>query len=262
MNTQIKPAQLEPGYDISAFGEDDEVSQSAIHNALILYLSLVLARLFVNQQQVGIYTSIQLFGDPLFPTIAKSPDLLVIDGWPFDPTHDQASYYITPQQKPPRVAIEISSGATWQNDLEQKPEIYARMGITEYFASDPHPERVWTGRWRQEGRLVGWQQNGQGGQYERIKAAPDGRLWSNQLNSWLDGRTAVTLRLYSKSEQLRLTGEEAERQWAEIQQQRAEAEHQRAETQQQRAEAERQRAERLAALLKQLNPNFTDEDLQ
>jgi Uma2 family endonuclease len=37
----------------------------------------------------------------------------------------------------PSVVFEISSEETWQNDLEGKRELYARLGVREYFLFDP-----------------------------------------------------------------------------------------------------------------------------
>jgi Uma2 family endonuclease len=153
--------QIHINYD-TAFGEDDEMSQTDIHNALIYYLMNVLNRLF-SGRNIGVFTSISLYGAPISPSRYKSPDLLVIDGLVSNPNQEIASYRIDSDHPAPSVLMEICSEDNWQQDVEadQKPAIYAQMGVPEYFAVDPHIEQVWTGEWSQQGRLIGWRLNGQ-----------------------------------------------------------------------------------------------------
>jgi Uma2 family endonuclease len=240
--------QINLNYD-TAFGEDDEMSQTSIHNGLITYLILILNQLFLNQN-VGVFTSISLYGDPLNPSRYKSPDLLVIDGLLATPHIDVASYYIGNGSPPPCVLMEISSEGNWQHDIEpdQKPAMYARMGVPEYFAVDPHIEQVWSEQWRQQGRLLGWQLNSETGLYQSILPDVQGRLWSGQLQSWLvmEGIGNRELHLYDQAGQLRLTGEETAQK-----QVRLELE--------QRLAAQL-RAEKLQERLRQLDPNFNEDD--
>jgi phage-related minor tail protein len=176
------------------------------------------------------------------------------------------SYYVGEDGSPPRVAFEISSNETWKKDLEEKPTKYAAMGITEYFVFDPNVPSLWKGKWQEYERLVGWRKQSDSDQYQEIPKDEIGRVWSEQLESWLvvEGKL---LRLYTVYGELRLTKDEAEqfradaaeqqanaeRQRANIERQRANIERQRAETAERQLEAERQRAEKLAELLRRYN---------
>lgn len=241
-------------YD-TAFGEDDEMSQSDIHNALILYLMNLLTRLFAGQE-VGIFTSIQLYGDPLHPGQYKSPDILVIDNCVSEPDQEITSYYIDSEHVAPRVLIEINSEGNWLNDLEEKHDVYQRMGVPEYFVCDPHIERYWTGIWYNEPRLLGWRL--QNGSYVRI-SSEDGRLWSEQLDSYLvmEGYGGRQLHLYDVAGNLRLTGDELAAQL--LLERNNEA--QRAAQLEIERDAEHSRAQKLEEMLRKLNPNFKEEDL-
>ncbi len=254
MGTEVKI-----NYD-TAFGEDDEMSQTDVHNNLIIYSMAVLSQLF-ESQPVGIFTSIQLYGDPLNPGRNKSPDVLVIDNFVSTPDGEITSYYINATNPPPRVLMEISSKENWYEDLEQISKLgnYERMGIPEYFVCDPHPVRVWKYQWLERGRLVGWRFDPIMRRFDSIKPDERGRLWSEGLESWLvmEGHQNRELHLYDNSGHLRLTPEETQYQRAEAARQQAfaerqqrliaqalsDTERQRAETQHQRAEAERQRAD-------------------
>jgi Uma2 family endonuclease len=263
--------QISINYD-SAFGEDDEMSQTDIHNALIAYLIEVLKRLF-SGQRVGVFTSISLYGDPLNLGSYRSPDLLVIDGLVSGPEQEIASYTVTAPKPAPRVLMEICSESTWQldvgADVQQKPAIYARLGVPEYFACDPHIVRIWTGAWLQQGRLVGWRLDRQTRQYVRIVPDGQGRLWSEQLQSWLvmEGQANRELHLYDATGQLRLTGEEAALQLAASERQQRLFEYQQKlavqeqlKLEQAQLEAERQRNAKLLERLQQLDPDFTEND--
>ena len=88
--------------------------------------------------------------------------------------------------------------------LTDKPRQYAQMGIQEYFAYDPNepPMRRTAPR-----RLFGWHLAE--GEVQALPPGADGRLWSNQLDSFLipDGRM---LRLSDREGFLRLTEAQAE----------------------------------------------------
>jgi len=261
--------QIQTYHDTSAFGEDDEMSQTDVHNNLIIYLIAVLSQLF-TEQKVGIFTSIQLYGDPLYPGRNKSPDLLAIDNLMSTPDGEIASYYINDNHPPPRLLMEISSKDNWDEDVEQTYKVgsYERMGIPEYFACDPHPVQVWKKQWLQRGRLVGWRFDPAIRRFAPIKADERGRLWSKSLDSWLvmEGHQNRELHLYDGQGNMRLTPTQTQYQQAEaerhqrlIAQSQVEAErhqvlderHQRLIAQAQ-AEAAQRRVQELEDLLRQL----------
>ena len=285
MDTQIRPISSELTHDERAFGEDYEVSQSVEHNELIINLMLLIQWIFAKRL-VRAYTSIELTGDPLFPNHVKSPDLVLIDGWRPGPHQSHVRYRIGKDGPPPLLVLEVASESTWPIDLNEKVEVYARMGISEYFSCDPQPEQVWTGVWRQQGRLVGWRLLPGSQVYEPLEKDAQGRLWSDVLQSWLvmegsflslfdrDGHQRLSLaevehegRIFAevrgnylaveRDEERKRADEaeaerEAERQRAEVERQRAEVERQRADKAETDLEAERKRADELAALLRQL----------
>ena len=230
----------------TAFGEDDEMSQTDVHNNLIIYSMAVLNEMFAGQN-VGIFTSIQLYGDPLYPNRAKRPDLLVIDGLVSTPEHEVSSYYITSTNPPPRFLMEVSSKENWDEDLEfdHKQGVYERMGITEYFVCDPHTKPVWKREWRKHGRLVGWKFNPFSRRFEPIEPDAQGRLKSVSLDSKLvmEGYAERELHLYDAKGVLRLTPAQAQWKRAEAERERAEAERERAEAAQKLAEVARRQAE-------------------
>jgi Uma2 family endonuclease len=226
--------------------EGEELTQSIAHFAAIQYLLTILEWLFVGQR-VGILSSVNLYhtDDPNEPGI--SPDIAVIGGLDVAEYADQeiTSYYVGSDGPPPRVVIEISSKDNWKIDLADKPASYTALRIPEYFVFNPGRPVVWTGAWRSKGRLVGWRLNA-AGLYEEIEKQPDGRLWSEQLASWIgvDGRYP---RLYTLEGVLRVdaaTAEQRERRAAQRQIEIEQRERRAAQRQVEAEQRERRAAQR------------------
>ena len=134
--------------------------------------------------------------------------------------------------KSPDVAIETTSRKTRRKDTTQKPELYAQLGIKEYFMFDP--EQDYLDPPLQGYRLVG-------DDYARIEPDEDGYLASHELELRLciqDGRLqfyrpGTTERLLTRFERQEREAERADREA-----ERAEREAERAEREAERAEHE------------------------
>lgn len=267
----LKANRIERYYD-SHQREDEELSQTIFHDIAIRYLIAMLEWLF-NTQKIGIITNVNLYVTPREDEQGISPDVAVIEGLEsYERTSDEpGSYYVGEDGPPPRVVFEMSSKDTWRIDLgidnklsveEQKPHRYAQMGVAEYFAFDPHQPGHWTKELRRKGRLRGWRLNG-AGEYEELTKDLAGRLWSEQLNSWLIVDDKF-LRLYDEHNNLRLTGEDAKDQLLQAEQQRVRMERERAEIAEQQVEVERRQAEterrRLEELLEKIRKAGLDPD--
>ena len=223
-------------YDNHAL-EGEEMGQSDVHIRNIHYLFSVLKWLFRGQAvYVGSELNLYRTHDP--KEIPICPDVVVIKGFepPANSGADLPSYHIGEDGPPPALAIEVASPKTWKDDLAAKPALYAAFGVREYVAFDPNSRAVWTGKWKNPGRLWGWQLSESSHEMQELKATPNGRLWSAELESSLGVEERI-LHFYDQDGKLRLT--------------EAETERERAETAQNRAETEQNRAEKLAAFLRQ-----------
>ncbi len=117
------------------------------------------------------------------------------------------------------MVFEILSEETWKKDVREKPSTYARMGVHEYLAYDPNEPPLRRGeRTATDGPATRPQRR----EMVEMVANRKGWLWSEQLESWLVLDEAY-LRLCDRDQQMRLTGEEAQAQRAEIEAERAEA---------------------------------------
>jgi Uma2 family endonuclease len=182
--------------------EEESMPEAALHDKLIQYLVEVLEWLF-HRQWCAIHRNLAFYyiRDRSILTIA--PDLAVIKGLPFQPIK---SWRVGKTGPAPHVVFEALSEETWRKDLEEKPDVYADMGVQEYFAYDPNliplaPETTQ--------RLFGWRLDPALDRMVPLTANEDTSLWSHELNSFLVPDQEI-LRLYDPDYHLRLTGEEAE----------------------------------------------------
>ncbi|HKV59211.1 MAG TPA: Uma2 family endonuclease [Ktedonobacteraceae bacterium] len=226
--------EVEYYYD-SHSTEEDLMGETDFHHALVHYLIEVLTWLF-HGRRCALYGNLNFYQTsdpkeyPIAPDIAVSPGIA---------HRSIRSWRIGKSGPAPQVVFEIASQETWKKDLREKPERYARMGVQEYFAYDPHDFPLPASRNR---RLFGWQLDRDSQTMQEMRPAPDGSLWSASLESWLVPDGAM-LRLYDLAGKMRLTYGEAADQRAEAEAQQKQAEAKRADFAVQQAEAEARRAQ-------------------
>ncbi len=225
--------------------QEDLMGETAFHRALVSYLVEVLKWVFQGQL-CAIYDNLNIYQTANYHEYPVAPDVAVIKGVAYKLL--TRSWRVGKSGPAPQVVFEIASEETWKKDLTEKPSKYARMGVQEYFAYDPHEFPL-----PQSGnrRLFGWQFDQESQTMKEMSPGPDGSLWSQQLQSWLVPDEA-TLRLYDRSGKMRLTHAEAEVQQREAEAQRADIAVQQAEAATQRAEIEARRAQLLAEKMRSL----------
>ena len=64
-----------------------------------------------------------------------APDVFVVFG--VDSRHKRDSWIVWREGKAPDIVMELASGSTWRRDMREKRDIYAEMGVTEYWRFDP-----------------------------------------------------------------------------------------------------------------------------
>ncbi len=217
--------------------EEDLMGETSFHAELVIYLMEVLRWLF-RGQMYAIYDNLNFYQTNNPQEYPVAPDIAIIKGASQQPAR---SWRVGKSGPAPHIVFEIGSDETWNKDLTEKPEKYARMGVQEYFAYDPNEPPLVR---RANQRLYGWHLDATGHHMTAMQPRSNGSLWSPSLDSWLvpDG---TLLRLYDRSGQMRLThGEFAEQQ--------AERERQQADFARQQAEAETRRSQIYAEKLRSL----------
>jgi len=223
--------------------EEDLMGETAWHDSLIDYLKAVLRHLF-RERVCAIYGNLNFYQTRNHMEYPVAPDIAVIKGIAYRYTR---SWALASGEPAPQVVFEILSEETWKKDMREKPGKYASMGVQEYFAYDPNEPPIGRGG---APRLMGWRLDAQRREMIEMEANREGWLWSEQLESWLVPDEAY-LRLYDRDHQLRLTGEEAQAQRAEIATDQVEAAAEQAKAANERAEvAIRQANERAEATIR------------
>ncbi len=182
--------------------EEDLMGETSFHADLVHYLMDVLTWLF-HGQLCAIYENLNFYQTANAMEYPLAPDVAVIKGTAHRPVR---SWRVGKSGPAPQMVFEIASEETWKKDLAEKPSKYARMGVQEYFAYDPHESPL-----PRSGnqRLFGWRLDPDRQIMREMPHGPNGSLWSPSLESWLvpDG---TILRLYDRNGQIRLTSAEAE----------------------------------------------------
>ena len=105
----------------------------------ILYVGSALDRYYQDREDVYVVGNLLLYyqeGNPREGDFGKSvsPDLMVVFG---ASKHIRSSYRLWEEPKAPDFVLEIASESTYRADRGGKRDIYASMGVSEYWQYDP-----------------------------------------------------------------------------------------------------------------------------
>jgi len=223
------------------------MGETGFHVRVILFTYQMLRSRFGGQPDVYVAADMFLYYEQGNPRAVRAPDVMVVKGVG---NHERRSFKTWVESAVPNVIFEITSDGTAAVDTVEKPALYARLGVGEYFIFDPLDEYL---KPRFKGfRLVD-------GKYLELPSDQDGGIVSQELGIRLvpegpvlgmfDVQTGE--RIYN-FEQLNdawyqaLDEKEREQARAEDEKRRAEDEKRRAEDEKRRAEDEKRRADALA----------------
>jgi Uma2 family endonuclease len=211
------------------------MAETDLHRDEMLDLIARLRRHYGERDDVYVSGNLLVYYEEGNSRASVAPDVFVVFGVP---KGRRRIYRLWQEGVAPAVVIEVTSRKTKREDLREKMETYARLGVAEYFLYDPEAEYLPAPL--QGHRLLA-------DHYLPITPDADGSLRSAGLG--LDLRlVAERLELFDTRSGKRLPRLEeqvsAEAQRAELEQERAELEHERAELERERADLERVRADR------------------
>jgi Uma2 family endonuclease len=131
----VKSEQYEVVYPDS---DGEPMAETGIHVRTILHLYGALLNHYRRREDVYIAADMFLYYEKGNPKARKTPDVMVIHGVSNAP--ERRSFRVWEEGAVPSVVFEISSKATWMEDLVTKSVLYARLGVKEYFIFDPLEE--------------------------------------------------------------------------------------------------------------------------
>ena len=171
------PVEVEyPSSDGKPLAEND-----AQHTAILYGIGALRVR-YAGRRDVYVSGDLLIYYEEGNPRVSVAPDVFVVFG-----VEDRMrmNYKVWEEGKGPDFVLEVASPSTWREDVGRKRDIYARLGVKEYWLYDPLGEHLKPAL--QGNRLVG-------GEYERQPSAEsvDGALalYSETLGLelWAEGR--------------------------------------------------------------------------
>ena len=125
----LPPAAIDyPSSDGKPLAEND-AQLHAIH-----YAFGVLRLYFSHRPDVYVSADLLMYYEEGNTRVSVAPDTFVVFGvedWV------RMNYKVWEEGKGPDFVLEVASPSTWREDVETKPEVYARLGVREYFLFDP-----------------------------------------------------------------------------------------------------------------------------
>lgn len=237
------PPQTKTEYPAS---DGKPMGETIKHILVITYLLDVLIAWFRERDDMYIGGNNLIYYLEGVPKKYFAPDIYLIPGLDKTPRRVLKLWEI---KRSPAVIFEITSRETWQADVGDKMDLYAQLGVREYFVYDVEHEEL-------DPALVGYQLAD--GEYVPMQPDNEGRLYSREMQLALqeikgtlrliNPRTGEILKTYTESEEARAGAEEQVR---EAEEQVREAEIRAAQEHQARLAAEAEAA-RLRAELEKL----------
>ena len=134
MSRSIPPAAVE--YPCS---DGQPMAESEVHARCMMYAAAALRRHFQKHAQGDVYVSSNhfIYYERGNPRAVVAPDVYVVIG---APAHLRDSYLLWNEPKGPDFVLETTSKSTRHEDLGRKREVYAALGVKEYFLYDPRYE--------------------------------------------------------------------------------------------------------------------------
>ena len=158
------------------------LAENDAQRAAILYGIGALRVRYAGRRDVYVSCDLLIYYEEGNPRVSVAPDVFVVFG-----VEDRMrmNYKVWEEGKGPDFVLEVASPGTWREDVGRKREVYARLGVKEYWLYDPLGEHLEPAL--QGNRLVD-------GEYERqpLVKSVDGRLvlYSETLGLelWAKGR--------------------------------------------------------------------------
>jgi len=203
LETPDRPIAVEyPASDGKPMAETD------VHRQLMSDLIFELSNFFKDEADVYVSGNLLLYYVEGNPGKRVAPDVFVARGVA---KGARRVYKLWEEQAVPDVVIELSSRQTWREDVDEKFELYQKLGIKEYFLFDPEYDYLIDS-------LVGYRL--EEGRYSPIKVK-SGRALIESLGLELvdtgetlrifDPRSGLTLQTPEEHAEASLRAEEASR---------------------------------------------------
>lgn len=131
--SQILHTLADEGF-VTIINEDEEMSETTLHFALINYFYNALKLFLSEREDSFVAANLRISYDQTNPLKWFAPDVFVAFG---APRRERTSYHLPTEKIMPQVVFEVASEQTAGRDLGDKYADYARLGVEEYYLLDP-----------------------------------------------------------------------------------------------------------------------------
>ena len=116
------------------------MAETPVHGDCMMYVTSALRWWFEKHGREDVYVGMNnfLYYERGNPRAVVAPDVYVVVGAPASPPRD--SYLLWNEPKGPDFVLEVTSKSTRHADEKRKREVYATLGVREYFLYDPRAE--------------------------------------------------------------------------------------------------------------------------
>ena len=114
------------------------MTETDLHAAYMVYVSCAL-RWWFKRGRADVYVGSNnfLYYERGNPRAAAAPDVYVVVG---APASQRDTYKLWEEPKEPDLVLEVTSASTRHSDERHKRDVYASLGVSEYFLYDPRAE--------------------------------------------------------------------------------------------------------------------------
>ena len=118
-------------------GDGKPMAENDAQLAAILYGIGALRVYYQDRDDVYVSGDLLMYYEEGNPKVSVAPDVFVVFG-----VEDRVrmTYKVWEEGKGPDFVLEVGSKSTWREDLGPKREVYARLGVKEYWQYDPTGE--------------------------------------------------------------------------------------------------------------------------
>jgi Uma2 family endonuclease len=160
------------------------LAETQLHGEEIVRLTETLRDFYAEQPDVYVWMNMLMYFEEGNPRASVAPDVFVVKGVPKEPR--RRIFKVWEEGTAPAVVFEVTSPSTRREDMMRKRDVYARLGVREYYLYDPYGEYL-------RPPLQGYRL--ESGTYQPLEPDAAGRLVSAELDLHLtlaDGRMRLT----------------------------------------------------------------------
>ena len=116
------------------------MAETPVHGECMMYVTSAVRWWFSKHGRDDVYVGMNnfLYYERGNPRAVVAPDVYVVVGAPASPPRD--SYMLWNEPKAPDFVLEVTSKSTRGDDDRRKRDVYAGLGVREYFLYDPRAE--------------------------------------------------------------------------------------------------------------------------